>query len=36
MAAVLNGLGAVRLGGHVMPAVDGLAAAGLAPLALGP
>jgi len=36
MAAVLIGLGEVRLGGHVMPAVDGLAAAGLSPLALGP
>ena len=36
MAAVLIGLGEVRLGGHVMPAVDGLAAAGLEPLALGP
>src|SRR6478609_3658014 len=36
MAAVLIGLGEVRLGGHVMPATDGLAAAGLAPLALGP
>jgi len=36
MAAVLIGLGEVRLGGHVMPAVDGLAAAGLSALALGP
>jgi histidine ammonia-lyase len=36
MAAVLIGLGEVRLGGHVMPAIDGLAAAGLSPLALGP
>jgi histidine ammonia-lyase len=36
MAAVLIGLGEVRLGGHVMPATEGLAAAGLAPLQLAP
>ena len=36
MAAVLIGLGEVRLGGHVMPATEGLAAAGLVPLMLAP
>src|SRR5206468_9968506 len=36
VAAVLIGLGEVRLGGHVMPATEGLAAAGLVPLRLGP
>ena len=36
MAAVLIGLGEVRIGGRVVPAVEGLAHAGLAPLTFAP
>lgn len=36
MAAALMGIGTVRRHGRVMPATEGLAAAGLAPLTLGP
>ncbi|HET9580022.1 MAG TPA: histidine ammonia-lyase [Usitatibacter sp.] len=36
MAATLIGLGSVRCQGRVMPAAEGLAAAGLSPLTLGP
>jgi histidine ammonia-lyase len=36
MAAAMIGVGEARLGGRVMPAVDGLAEVGLAPIALAP
>src|SRR5690606_27900053 len=36
MSAVLLGWGEVRIGGRIAPALEGLAAAGLAPLTLGP
>ncbi len=36
MAAVLIGLGEVRIDGHVLPAAEGLAQAGLTPMVFGP
>jgi histidine ammonia-lyase len=36
MAAVLIGLGEVRIGGRILPAAEGLAHAGLAPMTFGP
>jgi len=36
MAAVLIGLGEVRVGGRILPAEEGLALAGLEPMAFGP